>query len=141
MSPIRSVSQRAIASALHREGDFAWYLLTDTHRESTAYVITALHALGKQTPHKCGYLNLNRADWVKSDPCISFKFMHDITYEGVAASWMLPPSEVLRAMPIQLESFWIGKDWMGRENPQPSDDDILSSLAITYAAILDVIHG
>jgi hypothetical protein len=134
---IFNLNDRAVATSLHVDGDRSWYLLTDVHQESSTYVVTGGHSPGTAPKHRCGYLNLNRHDWTRFNATCEFKFIHDITFEGIAAGWMLPPADVVRPLIHRFEAVWIGKDWMGRENPWPADEEVLLSLASTYSAFLD----
>lgn len=110
------------------------YLIPVEKLNDAFYAIILQHPGSK---HWCGYLNLSRSVWNKiTSENEDFRWREDITFEGIDSVNLTIPVELNRSIPIIVRNYWIGIDYMGR-NEQPGHPEILARLETILNLIED----
>lgn len=116
------------------EKDRFIYLIPVEKLNDAFYAIILQHPALK---HWCGYLNLSRSVWNKiTSENEHFRDDECITFEGIDSVNLTIPVELNRSIPIIIRNYWIGIDYMGRQE-QPGHPEILSRLEEILTKIED----
>jgi len=114
------------------------YLIPIEKLNDAFYAIILRHPGSK---HWCGYLNLSRTVWNKiTSEDEAFRWREEITFEGIDSVNLAIPIDLNRNIPIIIRNYWVGIDYMGRQD-QPGHPEILSRLEEILIKIEDHYRG
>ena len=106
----------AHVTPLHYSQAFDRVVYLMTIRGHLSYAVVLKYA---PEGHFCAYLPVNQETWIKHSDELRLK--HDITYEGIGSNAIQIPYQIANVIPIDTLNYWIGIDYMNKEQPEPKD--------------------